>query len=131
FTYLKDAISLDFEYQEAILMLVGLYKEREQFEDIVELLEDVIDLGASSPLYQWELAQAYEENEQFSNALKAYEKAYDGLAHESELLKVYGYIVTEEGRLEKAVNIFESHLKLEQRDEDILMFMERLKSGND
>src|SRR5699024_11177977 len=34
FTYLKDAISLDFEYQEAILMLVGLYKEREQFEDI-------------------------------------------------------------------------------------------------
>ena len=131
FTYLKDAISLDFEYQEAILMLVGLYKEREQFEDIVELLEDVIDLGASSPLYQWELAQAYEENEQFSNALKAYEKAYDGLAHDSEFLKAYGYFLTEEGRFEKAVTIFESYLKLEPMDEDILMFMERLKSGNE
>src|SRR5699024_8212456 len=83
-----------------------------------------------SPLYQWELAQAYEENEQFSNALKAYEKAYDGLAHDSEFLKAYGYFLTEEGRFEKAVTIFESYLKLEPMDEDILMFMERLKSGN-
>src|SRR5699024_5072149 len=98
---------------------------------IVELLEDVIDLGASSPLYQWELAQAYEENEQFSNALKAYEKAYDGLAHDSEFLKAYGYFLTEEGRLEKAVTIFESYLNLEHIDKDILMYMERLKSGNE
>src|SRR5699024_7912057 len=114
-----------------ILMLVGLYKERKQFEDIVELIEDVIDLGASSTLYQWELAQGYEENEQFSNALKAYEKAYDGLAHDSEFLKAYGYLLTEESRFEKAVTIFESYLKLEPMDEDILMFMERLKSGNE
>src|SRR5699024_3583618 len=112
-------------------MLVGLYKEREQCEDIVELLEDVNDLEASSPLYQWELAQAYEENEQFSNALKAYEKEYDGLAHDSEFLKAYGYFLTEEERFEKAVTIFESYLKIEPMDEDIIMLMETIKSGNE
>src|SRR5699024_1007354 len=105
--------------------------EREQFDDIEELLEDVIVIGASSPLYQWDLAQAYEENEQISNTLKAYEKAYDGLAHDSEFIKAYDYFLTEQVRNEKAVTIFEFYKKLEPMDEDILMFMERLKSGNE
>lgn len=131
FSYLRDAISLDFEYQEAIMMLVGLYKEREQFEDVIKLLEDIIDLGANSPLYLWELAQAYEENEQFAEALKAYNKAYDGLAHDSEFLKAYGYFLTEEGLFKKAIPVFETYMKLEPMDDEILMFVERLKSENE
>lgn len=125
--YVKQAVSLDADYKEAIIMLIQLYKDDHLHSDIIDLIENIKRLGANDPLYEWELARAHYEEEHYKDAAKAYEEASIHLAHDKDFLKEYGYFLTEEGQLEKAISILETYISLEPFDEETASFLERLK----
>src|SRR5690625_4246558 len=60
--YLNKAISLDPDYHEAIMLLIQLYNENKQFIDIIELITSINETGIKDPIYEWELAKAYNED---------------------------------------------------------------------
>lgn len=128
--YLQEALVLDYDYQKAVILLVDLYKSEGKQEAIIELLTSTQEMGADDPLYDWELARAYEEDEQYKEALAAYDKAYPLLGHDSAFLKEYGYFLTEEGQLAKAKTVLDSYLEFEPLDEDVRAFSERLNDSN-
>lgn len=125
--FLKEAISLDIDYQEAILLLIQLYKDRNQFTDIIDLITSCKNAGASDPIYEWELARAYTEEELYKEALKSYEEASTYLSDDKEFMKEYGYFLTEEGLHENAIKVLEKYTSLEPFDEETSSFLERLK----
>ena len=130
-SYLQEAISLDLDYQEAILLLIQVYKENDVYTDVINLLTDIKHAGANDPLYDWELARAYCEEECFQEAHKAYEDASNHLMHDRDFLKEYGYFLIEEGLHKKAIPILEKYIKLEPTDEETISFLERLKFSID
>ncbi|MFG6114531.1 tetratricopeptide repeat protein [Halobacillus sp. MO56] len=125
---MKEAVSLDPGYKEAILFLIENYKKDEDYEAIIDLLEHLLDLGEVDPNYHWELAKAYETEEQYSDAIKHYEVAYNSFKEDSAFLKEYGYFLVEEGRMQEAGRILREYLTIEPTDSDIEDFVHRLEN---
>src|SRR5690606_30476673 len=96
--YMREAVNLDADYKEAVLFLIEILKEKERHEDIIELIKVVKETGGEDPLYDWELARAFNEIESYNDALNYYQEAYNSLQHDNDFLKEYGYFLMEEGR---------------------------------
>lgn len=124
---IREAITLDSDYKEAVLFLVELLKEQEQYEKIIDLIINVKDTGGDDPIYDWELARAFRESESYNDALNSYQDAYNSLQHDSDFLKEYGYFLTEEGRIQEAVQVFEAYLVQDPQDDEVLEYVLRLK----
>ncbi|WP_010530813.1 tetratricopeptide repeat protein [Lentibacillus jeotgali] len=129
--WVREAVTLDPDYKEAILFLIELFKQQGKEDSIVDLINEIKNMGASDPLYEWELARAYNELESYNNALKHYQEAYNSLNQDSDFLKEYGYFLTEEGRIDNAIQIFEAYLHLQPLDPEIEEFVQRLKQSED
>ncbi|GGJ85583.1 TPR repeat-containing protein YpiA [Lentibacillus kapialis] len=129
--WVREAVTLDPDYKEAVLFLIELFKQREKEDNIIDLINDIKKMGANDPLYEWELARAYNELESYNNALKHYQEAYNSLKQDSDFLKEYGYFLTEEGRIDNAIQIFKAYLDLQPMDPEIEAFVQRLKHPED
>lgn len=130
-TYLREAIALDPDYKQAVLSLVDHYKNLDEHEKIIDLLNEIKRTGAEDSLYDWELARANNEIESFDNALKHYNEAYNGLNQDSDFLKEYGYFLTEEGRIEQAIPVLKSYLSIVPLDAEMEEFLYRLKQTSE
>jgi len=128
---MREAIAIDPDYKEAVLFLIRLLKNKSNFEGIIDLLVEIKGTGAEDPLYEWELARAYNETELYNNALNHYKEAYNTLKQDSEFLKEYGYFLTEEGRMQEAISIFTSYISLEPDDDDTETFLNRLMQSGE
>lgn len=125
--HVRQAIALEPDYKEAVLFLIELLKEKEAFDEIIELIHSIKNTGAEDALYDWELAKANVEIESFDDALNSYQQAYTSLQHDSDFLKEYGYFLTEEGRVQEAIPILKAYLDQQPIDEDVREHVERLE----
>ncbi|MCT1903219.1 tetratricopeptide repeat protein [Oceanobacillus sojae] len=125
--HVRQAIALEPDYKEAVLFLIELLKEKEAFDEIIELIQSIKNTGAEDALYDWELAKANVEIESFDEALNSYQQAYTSLQHDSDFLKEYGYFLTEEGRIQEAIPILKAYLDQQPIDEDVREHVERLE----
>ncbi|MBH0229579.1 tetratricopeptide repeat protein [Halobacillus yeomjeoni] len=128
---MREAVALDPGYKEAVLFLIENYKEDGDYEAIIELINQLLSMGEEDPNYLWELAQAYEEEEQFDEALVQYQQAYPSLKEDSDFLKSYGYFLVEEGRMQEGLRTFKEYLAIDPTDTEIEEFVERLQEQND
>lgn len=126
----RQSIALDPDYKDALLFLVELLKVKDEHDDIISLINNAKDIGAQDALYDWELARAYNEVEDYPKALKLYDEAAITLKQDAAFLKEYGYFLTEEGKINKAIPVFESYLNIEE-DIDVIEYVERLKFSNE
>lgn len=125
--HVKKAISLDSDYKEAVMLLIQLYRDKDDHEAIIALIEQIKAEGGTDPLYDWELAKSFEAEEDYPKALSSYQEASVHLAHDSEFLKEYGYFLTEEGNFKVAIEVLTNYLQIEPQDEDVILFLDRLR----
>ncbi|WP_404452843.1 tetratricopeptide repeat protein [Virgibacillus necropolis] len=124
--YIREAVALDPDYKEAVLFLIEILKAQEKYDEIHELIVEIKNLGADDPLYDWELARALNEIELYKDALIQYGEAYNRLSDDSDFLKEYGYFLTEEGRTETAISIFQKYIEIQPLDTDVEEYLDRL-----
>lgn len=127
--YAREAIKLDVDYKEAILFLVNMLKNDENYEEIVNVIRGINEAHTYDPDYEWELAKALYELESYEESLKIYGDIYNDLKNNSIFLKEYGYFLTEEGQINEAIDVFTNYLQLIPDDEDIILFLERLETS--
>src|SRR5690625_4334762 len=92
-SYMREAITLDNDYKVAVIFLVNILKEENKIDEIIDLINELKRMGAEDPEYDWELALAYNENEEFEKAYDYYKLAYELLQSDSIFLKEYGYFL--------------------------------------
>src|SRR5690625_250739 len=127
-SYMREAITLDNDYKVSVIYLVNILKEENKIDEIIDLINELKRMGAEDPEYDWELALAYNENEEFEKAYDYYKLAYELLQSDSIFLKEYGYFLVEDGKINEAIDVFEKYLKIEPQDNEILSFIQRIKS---
>lgn len=128
--YLQNALALDQDYKKAVLYLVRIYKDIDKHEEIIRLITDIKATGALDPLYDWMLARAYNEMEEYKEALQSYKEASIGLQDDVEFLKEYGYFLMEEGLVQEAKQTLMKYSELEPLDEEVVEYLERLNDSN-
>jgi len=123
----KQAVALDPGYVEAILTLSKLYMSQEKYEEVIELITHANEYNEHDPNFDWDLAKAYQEIEEYEKAAEHYEAASRVFLDEYAFLEEYGYFLLEEGNREKAKAMFEKLLVLDPSSveiQDILFQLE-------
>lgn len=127
---LKEAIALDEDYKDAILLLITIYERQYDYEEIVKFLTKIKNNGGADPIYEWKLATAYRELEEYENAKEAYEIAYFHLKEDAEFIKEYGFFLIEEGEREKGSQLLKKYVELRPEDIETVEFLERIHFSN-
>ncbi|MEK9198040.1 tetratricopeptide repeat protein [Ureibacillus sp. 179-F W5.1 NHS] len=125
--YLQQAIALDTEYMEAILVLMSIYANQERFGEIIDLYEELknddFDWSALYPI----VADAYAKDEQYERAYEIYKVAYNDFKDEPSFLEKYCYFLIEEGKRDEARDIVNQLIALEPTEQqwiDLLYTLE-------
>lgn len=126
-SYIKEAIILDNDYKAAVIFLINILKGDHRLEEVIDLITEVKRLGAEDPEYDWELARAYNENEEFEKAYEYYKLASELLQTDSIFLKEFGYFLVEDSKIPEAIDTFKKYLEIDPQDNEIIAFLNRLQ----
>src|SRR5699024_6950206 len=108
---LQEAIALDEDYKEAVLLLASIYEENNDLEQMIQFLHDVKTQGGADPLYDWKIAQGYNELEQYNKAKALYDEVYFHLENDSDFLKEYGFFLIEDGSITEGANVLRNYIE--------------------
>jgi len=128
--YFREALALDPGFMEAAITLNKLFLRLERYEDIIELITQLDIHGDEEPQLLWDSALAYDKLEEYSFALDKYESAYTFFKNNEAFLQDYGYFLVEEGKNERAAEIFKQLLMGDPSNEEYLDLLERLTDVN-
>lgn len=119
---LQQALETGEKTDETLLTLSNLYLNEEQPDKAIEMISQMDE--EDNPYATWNLAQAYNELEDFEAAGTYYKQAYEDLAHEPDFLKAYGLFLREDGQIELARKVLTSYLQLEPGDLEVQSLLE-------
>lgn len=122
--YLQKALETGEKLDQTLFMLSNLYLKQEKFEEVIATIKEMEN--PDDAYAQWNLAQAYNQLEEFSDAAIHYEKANIELNHEPEFMKEYGIFLREEGKLQEAKVLLEHYLAHEPGDLEVQSILEAL-----
>ena len=129
--YLREAVALDPGFIEAAITLNKLFFHQERFEDVIELIAQLDIKEDEEPQLLWDSAVSYQNLENFSYALDKYESAYTFFKKNQTFLHDYGYFLIEEGKTDRAAEIFKQMLNEDPTNEEYLDLLERLTGLED
>lgn len=122
--YLQDALEVGEKTDETLLTLSNLYLNEGEYEEAIAMIQQMEEVD--NPYAEWNLAQAYNELEDFDQAGKYFKEAYAQLNHEPEFLKAYGIFLREDGQLDQARTVLTAYLNEEPGDLEVLSLLEDL-----
>ncbi|MEX5834447.1 tetratricopeptide repeat protein [Staphylococcus saprophyticus] len=124
---LIQALEVDNAYQEPLLILSDLYRQEEDYESLIGLLQ-YVDEEDLDPVFMWHLAYALGQEERDKEAQHFFELAYTTLQTQSAFLSDYYYYLIEIGQIKQAKMILDQLLELEPSNETWHDEAERLQS---
>ncbi|KYD02357.1 tetratricopeptide repeat protein [Bacillus atrophaeus] len=116
---LQEALALDPGYVEALHTLLAVYLKEEDYELIIDLIQEVRGYGEEDPKYNWYLASAYTELEKYEEAKKCFEAAFLHYREDRDFLYEYANFLLEEGLQQEALPLLKEVLKLDGANEEL------------
>lgn len=121
-SYLLTAKELSEDLDEVMLRLSNLYLEEERYEDVIALNSKDIEMV----LTKWNIAKAYQELEQETEAFELYQEISGDLSENPEFLQDYAYLLREFGYRNEAKQVVNHYLEMVPDDINMLSFKEEL-----
>ena len=113
---LKQALEVDNAYQEPLLMLSDLYRNEEDYDEIINLLT-FVDEEDLDPTFMWHLAFAYGQEERDKEAQHFFELAYPTLNTNIDFMSDYYFYLIEIGQKDEALAVLKKLLELDASNE--------------
>ena len=124
--YLREALVLDPGFTEAAITLDTLFIKQEKYDQVIDLLSTMDIQEESEPQLLWDAALAYQKLEEYPKALERYESAYPSFKEDESFLTEFGYFLIEEGKNDRAAEIFKQLLNNNPSNEEYHDLLERL-----
>lgn len=124
--HFREALAIDPEFIDAVLLLNKLFLTQDRFEDVIELIEMMDKQEMEEPQFQWDAAKAFHGIENYSEALNKYQLAYTFFKELPDFLYDYGYFLLEEGKRRDAAEIFNMLLQTDPSNEEYIEILQRL-----
>ncbi len=123
---LREAIALDPEFTQGVLVLNRLLIRQERYEDVDGLIRDTEVNEEEEPQLLWDSAVALSHLEQYSQALIKYRLAYNFFKDNQDFLYDYGYFLIEEGKIAEAAEVFNILVNKDPGNEEFRDLLQRL-----
>ncbi|OIJ14799.1 hypothetical protein BKP37_07420 [Anaerobacillus alkalilacustris] len=112
--YLRKVLAINPSNFESANMLANLLKKEERFSELDDLITYLKELGEEDPLFDWFLATAKRELDEFEEALQIYESLSNNFSGDSDFLEEFGQILLEAGKREKSKDVLTKAYELDQ-----------------
>lgn len=112
-----EALALDPELAEAMILRIDLLMEQERYEDVIAILDNDEKEFVPQPRFEWMLAKAYNEEEDFDKASAHFDKAYFELFDNLTFLEEYSQFLLEEGNMLKLSEVVEQALDIQPENQ--------------
>ncbi|MFJ5715738.1 tetratricopeptide repeat protein [Neobacillus sp. NPDC093127] len=129
--YFRESLALDPGFTEAALMLNKLFFQQERYEDVLELISQLDIIEDEEPQILWDSALSFQKLEEYSHALDKYESAYTFFKNNEAFLLDYGYFLIEEGKTDRAAEIFKQLLIEDPTNVEYMEMLDRLTDVKD
>ncbi|KKI88777.1 hypothetical protein WQ54_30175 [Bacillus sp. SA1-12] len=103
---LRETLAIDPGHIEAALTLTNVFLQEEEYDDVIDVISECKKYGEEDPQFEWNLARAYHQKEEYTQALNHYQLAYNSFKDQRDFLYEYGYFLIEEGRRKEAKEVF-------------------------
>ena len=110
---------------ESLIMRSNLYLKEADYDGVIATLEQLEN--PDDAFAQWNLAQAYNQLEEYDKAAQHYERANVELNHEPDFMKEYGIFLRDEGHLQEALNLLTHYLQHEPGDLEVQSIIDALQ----
>ncbi|MGM0794160.1 MAG: tetratricopeptide repeat protein [Bacillota bacterium] len=124
---LLQALDVDNAYQEPLLILSDFFRQEEDYDSIISLLQ-YVDEEDLDPVFMWHLAHALGQEERDKEAQHFFELAYPTMRTQSAFLSDYYFYLVEIGYIEQAQQILKQLLEIDPSNETWHDEAERLQS---
>ncbi|MEG0258942.1 MAG: tetratricopeptide repeat protein [Lysinibacillus sp.] len=125
--YLREAIALDPEYMEAVLVLISIFTKQERSEDVIELFETLQTNDFEwTTLYPF-AAEAYSKLEAYERAYEFYRLAYTDHIDDVDFLEKFSYFLLEEGKRKEAKEVLQKLSVLQPAEPQWVEMLENLE----
>ncbi|MDE1549362.1 tetratricopeptide repeat protein [Jeotgalibaca caeni] len=113
---LQRALELEPELMEALLLKIDLMMDQGRFQEVVDLFEGEQKELLHQPAYEWKVAQAHNQLEEFEIAATYYDRAYQELNDDFDFLTDYSQFLIEEGNQQKLAEVVTRALMIDPDD---------------
>ena len=120
--HFEEALVLDPEYTESLLTLAAIYERREDDEALIELLTAPHVL--LTPDLSFMLAKAYNREELYEEAGKAFDEAAPYLEDDPIFLRAYASFLREDGQIDRAIKVAKRLIALEPNEWEWVNWLE-------
>ncbi|MGM7721931.1 tetratricopeptide repeat protein [Metabacillus sp. Hm71] len=103
---LRESLAIDPGHIEAAITLTNIFLQEEEFDDVIDVISECKKYGEEDPQFEWNLARAYHQKEEYTQALNHYQLAYNSFKDQRDFLYEYGYFLMEESRRKEAKEVF-------------------------
>lgn len=124
---LLQALDVDNAYQEPLLILSDFFRQEEDYDSIISLLQ-YVDEEDLDPVFMWHVAHALGQEERDKEAQHFFELAYPTMRTQSAFLSDYYFYLVEIGYIEQAQEILKQLLEIDPSNETWHDEAERLQS---
>ncbi|KGR79542.1 tetratricopeptide repeat protein [Ureibacillus manganicus] len=124
--YLKQAIALDPEYIDAIVVIMSIYAHEDRNEEIIDLYEELERNNFSIHTILPYVAEAYGKCEQYLRAYEIYKVAYNDFKDDTSFLEKYCYFLIEDGKRQEAREVVNRLIALEPLEEHWVNLLDTL-----
>lgn len=125
---LKNILIMDSEHVEALKLLVEIYRELDDYEAVIEMVNHFE--GLDDPEVTWYYANALKEADELEKAYPIYESIAPHYTSEPDFLREFGELAWEMGYRQVAIQTIQNAYDLTQ-DQDLLDFLDRLREEQD
>ncbi|OHO40866.1 hypothetical protein HMPREF2586_10060 [Staphylococcus sp. HMSC034G07] len=124
---LLQALDVDNAYQEPLLILSDFFRQEEDYDSIISLLQ-YVDEEDLDPVFMWHVAHALGQEERDKEAQHFFELAYPTMRTQSAFLSDYYFYLVEIGYIEQTQQILKQLLEIDPSNETWHDEAERLQS---
>ncbi|MFA8438012.1 tetratricopeptide repeat protein [Pueribacillus sp. YX66] len=112
--YLKESFALNSPSIKATQLYIDYLKEEGRYDDVIKHIHKLKERHEDTdPMLDWELAEAYEQIENFEKANDYFKASYPFLKDNSEFLERYGFFLLEEGKVQEAKTCFKKAITID------------------
>ncbi|WP_078428487.1 tetratricopeptide repeat protein [Alkalihalobacterium alkalinitrilicum] len=112
--YLREVIAINPSHFEAVRTLAGFLKHEGRYEDLIDLVEHLKDIGEGDPALTWYEAVARYENDEMDKAKECFEAVKEDFTEDVDFLEEYGKFLMENGERNESLTLFKKAITLDE-----------------
>ncbi|WP_209122607.1 lipopolysaccharide assembly protein LapB [Alkalihalobacillus sp. BA299] len=111
--YLREVIAINPSHFEAVRTLAAFLKHENRYDDLIDLIEHLKDIGEGDPVLTWYEALARYESDEMDKAKECFDAVKVDFGEDADFLEEYGKFLMENGERIESLRVLKQVITID------------------